>query len=846
FHRYVIAVLLDHVEAGFPYISDVATYAPESCIFAQFINMLAMLLSFVIYIRYSQVNECLSNFSLQASLPKWNHWALIFGLTSTFGLSVVANFQETSVIVVHFIGALLCFGFGTAYFWTQVRRGAGGYVNFLSYRYRDYREPLLDEVAPLVVTTPPAARHVDETADALCPVQIHVHDPTTPSMETSRRRAGVKCEEKWGEEQSRNWIDLDENVLDGYMLIDDLCLESNVVPDEARELPYPKGVDEDEDNHESSSYADFRLEDSRPREDFDLSTTYPMANSHGNAYKELSDHSRYSELYSELAIKNFLEINREDMGNYSVANSHGDLSASSENRERMLRGNMEADQSAWDARHQQTSYEVANSHSNYRVFYDSQSQQNLLQGWPTDWMDRHVSENEIQKSDNPKNDDDQSAKSSRSEVRIDPTSEQACDIEQCLVQIEESLLNIEQNLLHVQDLDIPELRNLLYRSPSIERSLFEVQDLLYADAIVPVINKIKSSTENEEEEEDEEEEEEEEMWTDRQIIVKGDDNEDDAGAGAFNVSNEESDVATVDENNQSGSLSNQSNTDCTDGFSTVFREDAADSNYNEKPMNFIPNSLNKTLPRRIVLDGTKENIRLCSSQPDESTIDYNLNTTCADKKLFCRDKCHSRSNSLDENSTFSNLESSDKAAKSSLQNLLFESTNNNFVDLHGKARSEETLRTSQNPKANRKASNKKRWTIMDTRTEDFRKKLELISSNRRFGITNMNDQRKPRMSRESMTTRPREKSPNRTKRTASTDKIQDKDKELGKSSDKRKRKKLGNKSQGSSDDALVPSKLISLSLSLLLAALLQAVRCLTDLVEDAFRSVSYDRNGLLQ
>ncbi|XP_043515743.1 uncharacterized protein LOC122531689 [Frieseomelitta varia] len=116
---YVIAVLLGHVEAGFPYISDAATYAPESCIFAQFINMIAMLMSFVVYIRYSQVKECSSTFSLQQSLPKWNYWALIFGLTSTFGLSMVANFQETSVIVVHFIGALLCFGGGTAYFWTQ-------------------------------------------------------------------------------------------------------------------------------------------------------------------------------------------------------------------------------------------------------------------------------------------------------------------------------------------------------------------------------------------------------------------------------------------------------------------------------------------------------------------------------------------------------------------------------------------------------------------------------------------------------------------------------------------------------------------------------------------------------
>ena len=116
---YVVAVVLGHVEAGFPYISDAASYAPESCIFAQFINMLTMLMSFVIYIRYSQVKEYSSTFSLQESLSKWNYWSLIFGLVGTFGLSIVANFQESTVIVMHFIGAFLCFGASTAYFWTQ-------------------------------------------------------------------------------------------------------------------------------------------------------------------------------------------------------------------------------------------------------------------------------------------------------------------------------------------------------------------------------------------------------------------------------------------------------------------------------------------------------------------------------------------------------------------------------------------------------------------------------------------------------------------------------------------------------------------------------------------------------
>lgn len=152
---------------------------------------------------------------------------------------------------------------------------------------------------------------------------------------------------------------------------------------------------------------------------------------------------------------------------------------------------------------------------------------------------------------------------------------------------------------------------------------------------------------------------------------------------------------------------------------------------------------------------------------------------------------------------------------------------------------------------NKKRLNEKRWTIMDAKTEDFRRKLESISSNRCFAMSNVNEQKRAKISKEITvnTPRPREKSPNRTKRTSvSVEKMQEKEKESGggKSSDKRKRKKISSRSQSSSENALVPSKLISLSLSLLLAALLQAVRCLTDLVEDAFRSVSYDRSGLLQ
>nr|XP_031827328.1 uncharacterized protein LOC116424718 [Nomia melanderi] len=981
---YIIAVVLGHVEAGFPYISDAATYAPESCIFAQFINMLAMLMSFVVYIRYSQVKECTTIFSLQTSLPKWNHWALIFGLTSTFGLSVVANFQETSVLVVHFIGALLCFGGGTAYFWTQAvctfylhplgcslrlahlrtalsifctvcffvtlitgvlshlaykgtnpqkwykedggfelhvastvtewicaaafcvylltftdefrdikishpkaRRGVGGYVNLLShspvntpcpgYRYCESREALLDEVAPLVATTPPAATcDIERRTDVLCPVQIHVQDP---SMRERRRQETTETEDtenrqKWGEDYPRKWIDLDENVLDGYILIDDACLEPTVAIEESQELLYPEGaaeVDDDEDDADSHGKGDISIYNrmrrgllKRPGEESDLCTTYPLANSHGSG-RDWSSHPKYGELYSHLAVKKFLEANREEMANYSVANSHGNQSVSSENRE-SFRDTMETDQQNWDSR-PNTNYEVANSHSSYEVHLEGQAQQEeMLQttGWPVASWREHLfntsmPEEQKLKSANVSVADDNETMKTKTEATLesDTHAEPACDIEQCLVQIEESLLNIEQNLLHVQDLDIPELRNLLYNSPSIEKSLYDVQDLLYADGIVPVIKKKKTlSLESEDENEDDEEDDEEEQdWMERDLTIKDNDDEDDnPGVGVIDPSNElSSDTTNAEDTTQSGSA-NCSNADFMNGSPIVQEEN---SNYAAKAMNFIPNSLNKTLPRRIVLEGSKENIRLCSSGPEEpTTIDYNLNTTCAEKKLLCRDKCHNRTNSLDENSTFPNLDSADKleTGKSSLQNLLFESANGNTLDLSGKARSEEILQTSREKflrSLNRRGMDEKRWTIMEARTEDFRKKIESIASHRRFTVAGANDPKKMRSSKESIDrgTSSREKSPSRTRRgMVSGDRSQEKDKEPGsaRSFEKRKRKKISSRSQSSSENALVPSKLISLSLSLLLAALLQAVRCLTDLVEDAFKSVSYDRGGLLQ
>lgn len=44
---------------------------------------------------------------------------MCLGCVSAFGLSVVANFQETNVFRVHMIGAMMAFGFGVMYAWSQ-------------------------------------------------------------------------------------------------------------------------------------------------------------------------------------------------------------------------------------------------------------------------------------------------------------------------------------------------------------------------------------------------------------------------------------------------------------------------------------------------------------------------------------------------------------------------------------------------------------------------------------------------------------------------------------------------------------------------------------------------------
>lgn len=73
-----------------------------------------------IYVRYRHVLQLFENHpNLDAGVLRHNRLALWFGMLSCLGISVVGNFQETNVRIVHFIGAFCCFGCGTLYFWMQ-------------------------------------------------------------------------------------------------------------------------------------------------------------------------------------------------------------------------------------------------------------------------------------------------------------------------------------------------------------------------------------------------------------------------------------------------------------------------------------------------------------------------------------------------------------------------------------------------------------------------------------------------------------------------------------------------------------------------------------------------------
>ncbi|KAK9717482.1 Frag1/DRAM/Sfk1 family [Popillia japonica] len=112
---YLIALQAKDIVAFMPYVSDTGTYSPESCVFGQMLNTGSILIGVVIYIRYRQLQEQSNYFHFVSSVKTLNRHCLWLGISATFGVSLVGNFQETNIFTVHMLGAAMAFGLGTVY-----------------------------------------------------------------------------------------------------------------------------------------------------------------------------------------------------------------------------------------------------------------------------------------------------------------------------------------------------------------------------------------------------------------------------------------------------------------------------------------------------------------------------------------------------------------------------------------------------------------------------------------------------------------------------------------------------------------------------------------------------------
>ncbi|KAF6028734.1 DRAM2 [Bugula neritina] len=108
---FVFAVARTDINAFWPYIST-GDQEARRCVIGQFLNVSAFLAMATMYVRFKLV-QAFNNYD--RSLRVLNKVALFMGALSSLGLSLVANFQGTSVVSVSLIGAFMVFGIGVVY-----------------------------------------------------------------------------------------------------------------------------------------------------------------------------------------------------------------------------------------------------------------------------------------------------------------------------------------------------------------------------------------------------------------------------------------------------------------------------------------------------------------------------------------------------------------------------------------------------------------------------------------------------------------------------------------------------------------------------------------------------------
>ncbi|KAK2859052.1 hypothetical protein Q5P01_003672 [Channa striata] len=140
---YLIAIYRRDVDIVFPYISDTGANPPESCVFGLMTFISACAGIGTIYSRYKYVEKLIEETGLVR--PRLNKAALGLGMLSCLGMSIVATFQETTMTVVHDLGAAVFFISGVTYLIIQT------VISYQAYPYGSSMTVLQARVAIAVI-----------------------------------------------------------------------------------------------------------------------------------------------------------------------------------------------------------------------------------------------------------------------------------------------------------------------------------------------------------------------------------------------------------------------------------------------------------------------------------------------------------------------------------------------------------------------------------------------------------------------------------------------------------------------------------------------------------------------
>uniref|UniRef100_A0A3Q3B092 Transmembrane protein 150B n=1 Tax=Kryptolebias marmoratus TaxID=37003 RepID=A0A3Q3B092_KRYMA len=109
----ILPVFLAVFGIGGIWTVECAGHPPQSCLFAQTCNILSVLITCVVVIRFQQAKD----FGYEGRANVAGLW---MGSISAVGLSLTSNIQASVSLEIHCFGAVVAFVPGLAYFWVQM------------------------------------------------------------------------------------------------------------------------------------------------------------------------------------------------------------------------------------------------------------------------------------------------------------------------------------------------------------------------------------------------------------------------------------------------------------------------------------------------------------------------------------------------------------------------------------------------------------------------------------------------------------------------------------------------------------------------------------------------------